>query len=68
MVTLELPVLVSVSDKLALSPTGTLPKLRLLGLDPRAPPASPVPLRGKLRLGLEASDVTVTLPVALPAA
>ena len=68
MVTLEPPVLVSFSDKLDLFPTWTLPKLILLGLDPSEPAANPMALSGIVRDGLEASDVIVTVPLALPAA
>lgn len=48
-------------------PTVTLPKVRLLGLDPNAPSAAPVPERGMARVGLEASEVMVTVPLAFPA-
>ena len=68
MVTLDPPVLVTVSDRGWLFPTVTLPKLRLVGFDPRAPALTPVPVRGMDRVGLEALEVTVTVPVALPAA
>lgn len=45
-----------------------LPKPRLVGLDPSAPAtATPVPLSGIERVGLDASDVIVTLPIAVPA-
>ena len=65
--TLEPPVLVNVSDKDCLLPTVTLPKLRLVGFDPSAPGAIPVPDNGMFRVGLEALEVIVTLPLALPA-
>ena len=48
-------------------PTVTLPKLRLLGLDPSAPGVTAVPDNGMLRVGFEALEVTVKLPLALPA-
>ena len=48
-------------------PTVTLPKLRLLGLDPSAPGATPMPANGMVRAGLEAFEVIVTLPLTLPA-
>ena len=48
-------------------PTVTLPKLRLVGFDPTAPSATPVPDNGMVRLGLDAFEVTVTLPLTLPA-
>lgn len=66
-VTLEAPVLVNVSERDWLLPTIKLPKLRLLGLDPNAPGATPVPANGMVRDGLEAFEVIVTLPLALPA-
>jgi hypothetical protein len=68
MVTLEPPVLVIVSGRGWLFPTVTLPKLRLVGVDPSAPALTPVPVRGMVRVGLEALEVMVTVPVALPAA
>ncbi len=49
-------------------PTVTLPKLRLVGLAPSVPGVTPVPDRGIVRLGFEALDVIVRLPLALPAA
>ena len=48
-------------------PTVTLPKVRVVGFDPRAPGATPVPDNGMVTVGLEAFEVTVTLPLALPA-
>ena len=66
-VTLEPPVLVTVSDKDLLLPTITLPKLRLLGLDPKAPDARPVPDRAMVRVGFEAFEMILTLPLALVA-
>jgi hypothetical protein len=68
MVTLEPPVLVIVSGRAWLFPTITLPKLRLAGFDPKAPGVTPVADSGIVRLGLEALEVMVTAPVALPAA
>jgi hypothetical protein len=68
MVTFDPPVLVNFSEKLDLFPTWTLPKLILLGLDPSEPAANPIALSGIVRDGLEASDVIVTVPLALPAA
>jgi hypothetical protein len=66
-VTLEPPVLVTVSDRDCLLPTVTLPKLRLVGFDPNAPGATPVPDNGMVSVGLEAVEVMVTLPLTLPA-
>jgi len=65
-VTLAPPVLVIVSDRDCLFPTVTLPKLRLVGFAPSAPGATPVPDKGIARVGLEAFEVSVTLPVTLP--
>ena len=66
-VTLTPPVLVTVSDRDCLFPTVTLPKPRLVGFAPRAPGASPVPDKGIARVGLDAFEVSVTVPVVLPA-
>jgi len=60
-------VLVTVSDKDCLFPTVTLPKLRLVGLAPNVPGVTPVPDRGMVRVGFEALEVIVTLPLVLPA-
>ena len=65
--TLVPPVLVTVSESDLLLPTVTPPKLRLAGLAPSAPGVTPVPDRGMVSVGLEALDVMVTLPLALPA-
>ena len=59
--------LVTVSDRLELLPTCTLPKLRLVGLAVSAPGVIPVPDNGMVRVGFEAFDVMVTLPLAAPA-
>ena len=48
-------------------PTVTLPKLRLVGFDPNAPGVTAVPDSGMVRVGFEALEVTVRLPLALPA-
>src|SRR5690349_5469224 len=45
-VTLDPPVLVTVSESVLLPLTCTLPKARLVGFDPSAPPATPVPVNG----------------------
>jgi hypothetical protein len=66
-VTLEPPVLVTVSDNDWLLPTVTLPKLRLVGFAPRVPWATPVPDNGMVKVGLDAVEVMVTLPLALAA-
>jgi hypothetical protein len=66
-VTLEPPALVTVSDRDLLLPTVTLPRLRLVGFDPNAPGATPVPVSGMVRVELEAFEVTVRLPLTIPA-
>jgi hypothetical protein len=68
MVTLDPPVFVTVSGSELLFPTSTPPKLRMVGLDANAPGATPVPLTGMVRVGLEAFDVIVMLPLAAAAA
>jgi hypothetical protein len=67
-VALEPPVLVTVSDRDCLFPRVTLPKLRLVGFDPIAPGATPVPDNSIVIEGFEASELIVTLPLALPLA
>jgi hypothetical protein len=66
-VTLDPPVLVTVSDRDCLFPTVTLPKLRLDGFDPSAPGATPVPDNGMVSVGFEVFEVIVTLPLAVAA-
>jgi len=66
-VTLEPPVLVTVSERDCLLPTITLPKPRLVGFEPSAPGVTPVPDNGMARVGFEAFEVIVTLPLTLPA-
>ena len=56
-----------VSDRDCLFPTVTLPKPRLVGLAPSVPGVTPVPDRGMVRVGFEALEVMVRLPLALPA-
>ena len=58
--------MVTVSDKDCLFPTVTLLKLRLVGLAPNVPGATPVPDNGIVSVGFEALDVMVRLPLALP--
>jgi hypothetical protein len=67
MVTLDPPELVSVSDKVWLLPTCTLPKLRLVAVAVSDPGASPDPESGIPRLGLDALLVTARLPLDDPA-
>src|SRR5258708_3159721 len=66
MVTLEFPLLVSVTGNPPLPPTFTLPKLRLVGLAPsKNVAATPVPLRARVRGGPGALLLMETLPLAL---
>jgi hypothetical protein len=68
MVRLDPPVLVSVSDKLVLLPTWTLPNARLEGFAVSVPWVTPVPESGMLRLGFEPLEVMLRLPLAAPLA
>lgn len=63
----EPPLAVSVPLRDALLPTVTLPKLMLAGLTASCPGASPVPLSGMERFGLEPFEVTASVPLADPA-
>jgi hypothetical protein len=65
---LDPPVLVSVSDKLELLPTCTLPKARLVGFAVSDPCVTPAPESGMLKLGFAPFEVILTLPLAAPAA
>jgi hypothetical protein len=65
-VTVDPPVLVTVSDNACLLFTCTLPKSRLVGFAPIAPIATPVPDNGSDSVGLGASEVMVTVPLRLP--
>lgn len=58
----------TVSESVWFAPTGTLPKVRLVGFDPSAPGAIPVAVSGMVSVGFDAVEVTVTLPLTLPAA
>ena len=66
--TVEPPVLVTVSDSAWLVPVCTVPKFRLVGFAPSAPSAAPVPVNAIDSEGLGASEVIVTFPLALPVA
>jgi len=50
-----------------LLPTITLPKPKVAGLGVRRPGVTPAPDNGMVRVGLEAFEVIVILPLALPA-
>jgi hypothetical protein len=66
MVTLEPPELVSVSDRVALFPTCTLPKLRLDGLPVRLPAVMPVPDSGTVRFPFDPLLIMVRFPLLVP--
>jgi hypothetical protein len=65
-VRLDPPELVSVSDKLELLPSCTLPNPRLVGFAVSVPGAMPVPDSARFTAGLEALEVKATLPLELP--
>ena len=67
MVTEVPPVLVMVSLRVLLLPTVTLPKLRLVGFDPRVPGETPVPDSGMVSVAFEALEVIVMVPLAVVA-
>jgi hypothetical protein len=66
-VTFPLLAFVTVSVWLCLVPTGTLPKLKLVGLVVRLPGAMAEPVRVTLR-GLVEPQLKLTLPITLPVA
>ena len=67
-VTLDPPEFVNLPDKDCVPPTVTVPNARLLGLDVIAPAVAAVPDKGMVRLGLDAFEVMVRLPLAGPEA
>ena len=64
--TLDPPELVKMADNDCVPPTVVVPKAKLVGFAPRAPAVTAVPDNGMVRLGFEAFDVSVTLPIADP--
>lgn len=60
------PVFVSVTVADFVVPSVTLPKASLVGFSVSAPAVTPVPDKGMLNDGLDAFEVTVTVPLALP--
>ena len=62
--TLEPPVLVTVSESDLLLPTVTLPKPSVVGFAPSVPCETPVPDSGMFRVGFEAFEVMLILPLA----
>ena len=63
------PLAVRLPDACPLVPTTTLPRGRVVGVTVSCPAAAtPLPDKGIVRVGFEAFEVTVTLPLALPAA
>ena len=61
------PVLVRVTVADCVVPVVTLPNASLVGLSDSVPGVTPVPVNGMSRDGFEAFEVTVTMPLALPA-
>jgi len=59
--------LVSVTVADFVVPSVTLPKASVVGLSESMPAVTPAPDKGMLSEGFEAFEVTVTLPLALPA-
>jgi len=66
-VTLDPPLFVTVSERVCLFDTCTLPKLRLVGFDPSVPAVTPVPDNGIVNVGFDAFEVIVTFPLTAPA-
>jgi hypothetical protein len=67
-VRLDPPELVSVSDKLELLPSCTLPNPRLVGFAVSVPGVTPVPESAILKLGFEPFEVMFMVPLAAPLA
>lgn len=65
-VTLDPPEFVNIPDSDCSPPSVTVPKAKLVGFAVTAPAVAPVPDNGMVRLGFEAFEVTVTLPVTDP--
>jgi hypothetical protein len=68
MVTVDPPVLLTVSDKFVLLPTCVLLNARLVGFALRAPAVRPVPESEMVRLESDPVSVMLTLPLAAPLA
>jgi hypothetical protein len=67
-VTLDWPELFRVAVSVCWLPTCNGPKAKLDGFDVSEPAATPVPARGRLRVGVEALLVTLKVPNAFPVA
>src|SRR5439155_9632553 len=62
------PLAVKLPEAVPLFPTTTLPRFRVVGLTESCPVAVvPVPDSGIVRVGFEALEITLTLPLALVA-
>jgi len=62
------PLAVRLPDAVPLFPSTTLPKSRVVGVTLSCPvAAAPIPDSGIVRVGLDPFEVTVTLPLTLPA-
>lgn len=67
-VSVDPPEFVNVSVSTLLVPVCTLPKLRVVGLALNTPAATPVPLRGAVRVTFDALELTVNVPEVVPEA
>lgn len=65
-VTSDAPVLPRVIGMVLVVFTLTLPKAALVGLEARVPGPTPVPPSGIVSVGLEAFEVMVSVPIAVP--
>jgi len=68
MLTAVPPLFVRVTLADWVAPTAMLPNDSLVGFSDSCPAATPVPERGMLRVGFEAFDVTVSVPLTAPVA
>jgi len=68
MVTLDPPLFVKVACMVCVLLLATEPKLKLEGETASVPAVTAVPDKATVRVGVEASDVTIRLPLAVPAA
>src|SRR5579863_8894267 len=67
MVKLDPPVFVTVSERVCLLPTCTVPKFMLVGLEVSVPAAAPVPESEMFSVGFDAVEVMVIVPLVAPA-
>ena len=65
-VTFDPPVLPKVTEIVFVVLRAMLPKATLVGFEASVPAAVPVPPRGMVSVGLEALEVMVSVPIAVP--